>query len=304
LSSSAERSWTIGTILDWTQQYFSRCNLPQARLDAELIIAHALGLKRVDLYVKHDMPVGLPERAIIRELVKARADERVPVAYLLGRKEFFGLSFQVDPNVLIPRPETEALVDVAIEKLKCFEATDDRPVRMLDVGTGSGAIAIAAARHTDDVQVVATDISPEALEVAGRNAEEHGLVDRIEFIAADMFHDPPDLGRFEVVVSNPPYIDPADTDTLAPEIQRHEPGLALFAPEAGDAYLEALMTNANHLVHDEGFLLVEVQPPLRARSWTERFSQQAGFTDVQPILDISGEPRGVVARWCGSSNQG
>jgi len=304
LNPTAEKSWTIGSILNWTQQYFSRCDLPQARLDAELIIAHSLGLKRVDLYVQHDMPVRLEERAIIRELVKARADDRVPVAYLLGRKEFYGLSFQVDSNVLIPRPETEALVDVCIEKLKTFESPTEQTIRMLDIGTGSGAIAIAVAKHIEDVEILAADISPEALEIAARNAEEHGVVDRIEFVIADMFTDPPDLGTFQVVVSNPPYIDPSEKGELAPEIQKHEPALALFAPSAGEACIEALMTNTKHLVHDGGFLAFEVQPPVRARAWADRVSTQNGFTDAQPVFDISGEARGVVARFHRESPEG
>ena len=211
--------WTIGTILTWTKQYFEGKGVPAARLDAEVLLSHILGKDRLYLYVNFDQPLQTKELAVFREAVKRRAG-RIPVAYIIGSKEFMGLKFAVNSAVLIPRPDTEVLVEAAAAKLSA-----DKNAAILDIGTGSGAIIISLLHRLKNSHGVAVDISAEALAVASGNAASLGVAERLELFRGDLFA--PVTGRtFDAIVSNPPYIDSKDMDELAPEV-RCEPRGAL-----------------------------------------------------------------------------
>ena len=202
--------WTIGKILNWTKQYFEEKGVDSPRLDAEVLLSHILKCDRIHLYVNFDRPLVGEELSSFRQMVKARA-QRMPVAYILGEKEFMGHSFRVTPDVLIPRPDTEILVEEAIRLL----SQKDR-ARIVDIGTGSGAILLSVLKGTEGSTGVAVDLSPKALAVAKSNGERLGLAERADFRLGDLYA--PVDGLFDAILSNPPYIPVRDMEGLAPEV--------------------------------------------------------------------------------------
>ena len=249
--------WTVARLLQWTQQYLTRQGVDEARLASEVLLAHALDCKRIELYTRFDSVPEPDRRATFRELVNAAADH-TPVAYLVGCKEFFSLTFEVTPAVLIPRPETEALVVRALKL--CEERGLERP-QLLDVGTGSGCIAVALVKHIPAARAVATDISPEALLVARRNAERHGVADRIDFAQADRLDLPPDLvpdGGCDLLVSNPPYVAQDEMAVLPENVRAHEPGVALTEEGDGLSFYRAFAEAGPVILRAGGSILVEI----------------------------------------------
>src|SRR5262245_36534608 len=224
--------WTIRSLLEWTEGYLRQRSVESPRLEAQLLLAHALDCRRIDLYTRSDEAPAEEQRGRFRELVRRRA-EGCPVAYLVGRRDFFFLDFEVTPAVLIPRPETEDLVNEFLRLAK----TVPNPT-VLDVGTGSGAIAVSVARQHPGARVTATDVSPEALAVAARNAGRHGVADRVRFLAGDLFAALPDGERFDFVLSNPPYVAAEEMAGLPPHVRDHEPRLALDGGPGGLAVIE------------------------------------------------------------------
>src|SRR5579871_5923112 len=208
-----EQSWTIGRLLEWTTKYLGEKGSESPRLDSEVLLAHALGCKRIDLYARHTEPSPEQGRQKFRELVRQRV-EGCPVAYLVGRKEFFSLEFEVNRAVLIPRPDTECVVDECLRLSKGMAEP-----AILDIGTGSGCLAVAVAKHHKTAQVTAVDISPEALAVASRNAAKHGVSERVRFLQSDLFATVPSDERFDFILSNPPYIPHDDIAKLAPGVR-------------------------------------------------------------------------------------
>lgn len=246
--------WTVRRMMTWMSDDFRERGIDTARLDAELLVAHALGISRVGLYMDLDRPLDEAELGRARELVMRRR-KREPVAYLLGKREFWGLELEVTKDTLVPRPDTETLVERALAILP-----KDSNARVLDLGTGTGAIAVAIAKERPGVTVVAVDISREALDVAERNARKHGVFDRMTFCLGDLFDalDPDDRRSFDLVVSNPPYIPEGERPTLQPDVL-HEPSLALFSGDDGlDCVRRILEEASDFLVEDRGTLLVEV----------------------------------------------
>jgi release factor glutamine methyltransferase len=240
------------------------------------------------LYLDFDKPASPGERDAFRELVRRRADERVPVAQLVGGKEFWSLPLLVTADVLSPRPETETLVAAALERLP----ERDTDARILDIGTGSGAVALAIARERPRARITATDVSPAALKVAERNARELGLEGRIELAEGSLFG--PVVGRrFELVVSNPPYLAESERSQLAPELA-HEPDVALFAGPDGLAVLRELVAGATAFLAPGGGFALELAPnqaPIVAHWLCE-----AGLGDVVTHRDLAAHPRVVSAR--------
>ena len=294
--SQTPQTWTVGSILNWTTSYFQKQGIESARLDAEVLISHALNFERIGLYVQHGMPVAEPEREKIRNLVKRRASERVPVAYLVGYKEFFGIKLEVTPDVLVPRPETESIVEAGRAFLDSEVSVARDEARILDIGTGSGAIAIAMALQNPGVQVVATDISEAALEVARRNAETHGLSERIKFIHSDLFQALDSSDLFHLILSNPPYIDPAERDQIMVDVRDHEPEQALFAGKQGLEVLEAIVTKAPQFMHDGALLVLEFAPPSRVPELASYVTSQPGYGPVVDVKDVAGVAWGVQVR--------
>jgi release factor glutamine methyltransferase len=245
----SSRTWTIREVLHWATEDFASRGIESARLDAELLVAHALGLDRVGLYLDLNRPLLEHERSAIRPLV-ARRRAREPVAYILGYKDFCGRRFHVTPQVLIPRPETETLVDHALE---CIPT--GLPCTVLDVGTGSGAIAITIAAERPLATVHAADISDSALAVAAENAARHQVAARIRFERADLV--PPEA-RYDVIVSNPPYVSTLELERLQPEIRDHEPRIALEGGQDGLDAVRALLRAAEQGTQAGAQLLIEV----------------------------------------------
>ncbi|HKU36652.1 MAG TPA: peptide chain release factor N(5)-glutamine methyltransferase, partial [Polyangiales bacterium] len=220
-------NWTVRRMLAWIGQDFGALGIGTSRLDAELLVGNALGLSRVQLYLDLDRPLDASELARIKALV-VRRRKREPIAYITGQREFYRRSFEVSPAVLIPRPDTETLIERALQLLPA-----DSTAQLLDLCTGSGAIAVTLAAERPGTRVVATDVSEQALEVARRNAERHRVSERVEFLRGDLFGALPDGARFELIAANPPYIPEGDLAGLQPEIREHEPQLALASGSDG-----------------------------------------------------------------------
>lgn len=243
------RTWTIRDVLDWATKDFAGRGIESPRLDAELLVAKALGTDRVGLYLDLNRPLVDEERSAIRPLV-ARRRAREPVAYILGHRDFYGRRFTVSPDVLIPRPDTETLVEHALE---CIPR--DTPCRALDVGTGSGVIAVTIAAERPLATITATDISDAALKVAIENAERLGVADRIRFERADLLSR---AEQFEVIVSNPPYVATSEMASLQSEVRDHEPVVALEAGDTGLDVVEALLMATEPAAASGADLLIEI----------------------------------------------
>jgi release factor glutamine methyltransferase len=279
-------------LLRWTTSHFEEKGIETARLDAECLLAHALGSNRLQLYVDFEKPVLPDERSTFRELVRKRAAERIPVSQLLGEKEFWSLRLRVTNEVLTPRPDTETLVQAALDRLPDPEAE----VEVLDIGTGCGAIALAIASERPKAHVLATDISQAALKVAASNAESLQLNERVRFALGSLFE--PVLedgvgGRFSLVVSNPPYVKRAAAETLPPEL-RHEPAEALFGGEDGLEVLRPLCAGVVEVLQPGGWLLVEIAP--EQEEAVAAACRDAGLGEVEGIRDLSGRVRVIAAR--------
>ncbi len=287
-ADAARRSWTVLELLRWTTDHFASRGIETPRLDAECLLAHALGVDRMRLYLDFDKPSSPEERDAYRELVRRRADERVPVAQLTGAKEFWSLPLRVTADVLSPRPDTETLVAAALDRLPDVDAE----LEILEIGTGSGAVALALAHERPRARVTATDVSPAALKVAERNARELGLADRIEFVEGSGFA--PVAGRrYDLAVSNPPYLAESERSGLAPELA-HEPDVALFAGADGLAMLRELAAGARSILAPAAGLALELAPdqaPVVA-DWL----RDAGLVDVVTHRDLAARPRVVSAR--------
>lgn len=290
---SQEEPWTIGRLLTWTTDYLKRQRSDSPRLDAELLLAEACGCQRIELYTRFGDAVSEDIRTRFREMVKRRA-EGTPVAYLLGRREFYSLSFAVTPNVLIPRPETEFAVIAVLDRLKQRPAAAPPP-RIVDVGTGSGAIAVTVAKHAPSARVTAIDISPPALQVARSNAEAHGVTERVEFIESDLLSALPADARFDIVVSNPPYVSRAELEKLSPEVRNHEPHLALIAGESGTEVIVRLIPQSAERLLPGGWLIMEISPMIEG-GVRELLTADGRWEAIQVKKDLAQLPRIVEAR--------
>jgi release factor glutamine methyltransferase len=291
-AAPVERTWTVLELLTWTKQHFAAKGIESPRLDAELLLAHALGCDRLRLYVEFEKPVTPEERARFRALVKRRAEERVPVAYLTGVREFWSLPLAVTPDVLIPRPDTETLIEAVLARLPDRRA----PLAILDLGTGSGAIALALAKELPRAALTASDVSAAALAVARKNAEALGLAERVRFALGDGFAAVAGE-RFDAIVSNPPYVARADAGGLAPEL-RHEPALALFADGEGTALIRRIAAEAGAHLRPGGLLALELAPT-QAADVTQCLAA-AGFGRVTEHRDLAGRVRAIL----GSGREG
>jgi release factor glutamine methyltransferase len=289
--AAAGQAWTVGGLLEWTERYLAQKGVEFPRLDAQVLLAHALGCKRIDLYgLRHGEPAPEDLRQRYRELIRKRV-EGCPVAYLVGRKEFFSLEFEVSPAVLIPRPDSETTVVECLSAIKGLSAP-----RVLDLGTGSGNLAVIVAKQNRQAHVTAVDISPAALEVARRNAEKHAVADRICFLQGDLFWPLPAGERFDVVLSNPPYIPRGDLAGLAPGVRDYEPHLALDGGEDGYAVFERLIADARHHLVPDGYLIVEIGSP-QEKSARDRLSALEGYELAPTVFDSARHPRVLRARW-------
>jgi release factor glutamine methyltransferase len=281
--------WNVASVLRFATQHFQSRGIEAARLEAELLLGELLGLDRVGLVVHSMRPLSESELSSYRELLKRRRSGE-PVAYILGRREFFGLSFSVDRHVLVPRPETELLVEEALLRTKHRELSG----RALDLCTGSGCVAISFAKARPTWQTFATDLSEEALGVARKNALDLGVVWNLSFHQGDLLEACGRASRFELIVCNPPYIPNAELDTLAPEVRDHEPRMALDGGADGLDFYKRLVKEApSHLVPG-GVLAVEIGADQGGA--VMGLFRAHGFTETTLRQDFAGNDRVISGK--------
>ncbi len=278
---------TVLDILQKTTDFFSGKGVESARLNAELIVGHALGLKRMQLYLQFERLLTEPELERIRPLVRRRG-QREPLAYVLGTAEFCGLTLKADRRALVPRPETERLVELLQER--CVPP----PTRVLDLGTGTGCIALALASAWPGAEVVAVDASEEALALARENGESTGLAARVRWLKSDWFSGLPVDARFDLIVSNPPYLTAEETAAAEPEVPTYGPASALTAAEAGMADLRKIIAGAPRFLAPGGWLAMETGIAQHAALLADL--ARAGLHDGESVKDLADRDRFVVAR--------
>lgn len=285
--------WTIQKLLGWITDYLTKNQVDAPRLSAELILCHILGFQRIELYTLHDHVVQQPQLGQLHALVK-RAAEHEPIAYLVGRCEFYSLSLKVTRDCLIPRPETERLVEKAIDFLRKRHG----PQSVLDLCTGSGCIAAAVAKNCTESRVLATDISDAALAVAAENIKKHNLDQQVTLLCGDLF-DPIveglDQGRFDLIISNPPYVSDSEYDKLTPNVKDHEPRAALYGgPDGLDLY-KRIIEKCGDFLKPDGALMLEIgyaQGPT-----VKELAEKTGlFADIAVFKDLSQNDRIVIAQ--------
>ena len=323
--------WTIGRILKWTENFFKEKGIESPRLDAEVLLGHVLEKERIYLYVHFDEPLQPQELAEYREAIKQRI-RRVPVAYIIGQREFMGLTFHVTEDTLVPRPDTEILVQAAIERLKKMsgaseaptvenaeevaetletaEVPETRPVYFADIGTGTGAICLSVLHYLPQATADTVDISPAARKVAEENAEALDVADRVTFYTGDLLAplskaqsggagdkasaaEETAGARYDAILSNPPYIPDADIETLAPEVRCKEPRTALAGGADGLDFYRRLVADSPALIKDDGFLAVEVGIH-QAQAVAKMAVESGKFARTEIIKDYGGIERVVV----------
>lgn len=282
-------TWTVLAVLDWTAKKFAERAIEPARLEAQVLLAHALGCTRVQLYTGFDKPLGDAELTKIRDLIKRRLAGE-PMAYLTGEQEFWSLPFAVDRRVLVPRKDTETLIEAVLASVGDRAA----PLRGLDLGAGSGAIVVTLARELPSSRWWATDISPDAAALARANADRHGVADRVTIEVGDLLAPVASLAPFDLVVSNPPYVRTSDIASLSPEV-RAEPILALDGGPDGLAVLRRLITSLPAAVAPAGLVALEhgadQGPAVRAL-----LDATSAFTPAETRPDLAARPRVTLAR--------
>ena len=321
---SQAENWTVRALLEWTASFFKKKGMETPRLDAEVLLAFVLKTTRIDLYVRYDETPDDEQRARYRNLVKRRSLGE-PVAYLVGKKEFFALDFEVDARVLIPRPETEELVSLVLESIKKqtkafsaeFESTsgnesdvvEDSEIvettqrklktalsgkwNLCDVGTGSGCIAVSLAKNLRESQIVALDVSDEALEIARRNASNNGVEKQIEFYKSDLFGAVKGT-LFHLIVSNPPYVAENEYAELEPTVRQYEPRLALLGGASGAELPCRLVAQAPDFLASDGKIFIELSPTT-VNLVVAQMKQDSRWRDVEVVRDMSKLERFVVA---------
>ena len=285
--------WTIRELLKVTTDYLQKKNIDSPRLTAEILLAHCLNINRIDLYLDLDRPLNEKEVSAYRDVIRRRIS-REPLEYITGTQEFWSLEFLVSDKVLIPRPETEILVEQALDL--CNRSSFKDSPRILDLGTGSGAVAVSLAKEIPYARIWATDISQEAIDLAGLNAQRHGVVDRIDFGQGDLLQ--PFVGRgisFDIIVSNPPYVASEEYEGLAPEVRDHEPRIALDGREGGLYYIEEIIETSPSFLLPAGWLLLEMAPGQTEKA-LELIGAIKAFGEKARIKDYSRRYRVVKAQ--------
>ena len=266
--------WTTRRLLGWMSQTFEQRELDSPRLSAEILLSHVISCERLRLYMEQDRLASPEEREALRDLVK-RALNHEPIQYLTGEARFFGLDFKADSRALIPRPSTETILEHVLQSERTAER--EGPIRIADICTGSGCIAVGVAKNIAEAELVATDISAQALALAAENAERHGLSDRIDFKEGDLLEPISAEQPFDWILSNPPYIPDCEWDAVEPNVKDHEPHSALRASPDGLPFVKSLIENARPLLADGGTLMIELAActasqaadHARAHGWTD-----------------------------------
>ncbi len=287
----ANKRWRIIDLIQWTTQFFEKRHIENPRLNAERLLSRAIGLDRVQLYLQFEKILTHNELDVFRAFVKRRISKE-PLQYILGETEFMSLKFKVSPSVLIPRPDTEALVEAVLQ-----ETASEEPLHILDIGTGSGNIAVSLAHYLSVAQITAVDVSEEALELARENAALNAVDARIHFIQEDVFSPdfPLRVGTdFDIVVSNPPYISEDEFFTLPDEVRLFEPHRALRDGSDGLTFHRRIAELGGELLRDGGKIYLEVGMEQAAR--VRQILQEIGFEAVSTVQDLTGIDRVVLAK--------
>ena len=289
----AMQSWTIQKLLNWITEYFTDKGLDSPRLAAELLLSDVLEMQRIELYTQFDKPVAKQQLDHLQDLVK-RAGQNEPIEYLTGKTEFYSLQFSVTSDCMIPRPETELLVEKAIEFLRSREGTQF----VCDIGTGTGCIAIAIGRNCPDVRIIATDICDAALSVAAENVEKHQLHDRIELLSGDLFEPVAQRinnGKFDLIVCNPPYVSTAEFETLEKNVKDYEPKLALLAGRDGLDIHRRIIEKADTFLKPGAALMLEIGYSQR-QAVRKLLEKKDCFAEIKIEKDLNGNDRIAIAK--------
>ena len=279
----------VHDILNESTKALEAADIPSARLDAEVLLSFCLGCDRLEFYKNPDMTISETQLAAFRNLI-ARRLQWEPVAYITGRKEFWSFALEVNNSVLIPRPDTEIIVE---EALNIYRKIDSSEIKILDIGTGSGAIALALALEITGAKVVATDISIAALNLAQKNAATLGLKEKIDFRQGNLFE--PVDGLFDIIVSNPPYISAQDYEKLPAGVKDYEPQDALWPGKSGLEFYEKLIYQAAGFLQKNGWLLLEIGA--KQEAGVRGIMEASGFYDsIEMRRDYAGLPRVIKAR--------
>lgn len=276
------KTWTVLGILNWTSDFFKEKGLKSYRFDAEYLISYVLNFKRIDLYLNFDIPVSVAQRETIKFFIHRRV-KREPLQYIVSETEFYGLKFKVNPSVLIPRPETEHLVEIIVK--------DNKNVKILDIGSGSGAISIALAKFIDSSFVTGVDISEKAIEIAKENGVSNN-VENVEFIVSDLYSDVNE--KFDIIVSNPPYISHYDFEKLDDEIRLYEPRIALEAAVDGIFFYKKILESAKKYLNPDGKIYFEIG--YNQKNIISKLAIDKGFEKVETFKDYNDFDRYMIIR--------
>ena len=287
------KTYTVLEIINLTTNYLNEKQIENARLNAELLIGHVLNLKRVQLYLNFEKPLRTDELDLIRQYLKRRGDHE-PLQYILGEAEFYSLRFKLNKYTLIPRPETELLVELVVRQCKEY-FKNKSSIKILDIGTGSGNIAIALAKELESSLITAIDVQTEALKIANENAEYHEVTNRIDFVEQNiLFSDLNMSNIYDVIVSNPPYISTKEFEELPEDVKLFEPAIALNGGDDGLIFYKRFTDFAKTLIQDNGFVALEIGAR-QADDVLNLFKNEAHFSSVEIMKDLNQLPRILFA---------
>ena len=288
-----KRNWKIKDLLSVAADYLRQKEIENPRLTAEVLLGHSLKLERIGLYLNFDKPLTKGEVSDFRQFIQRRVAHE-PLQYITGKQEFWSLDFEVNRKVLVPRPETEVLLEQAIALAGTIAVPPGQFLRILDMCAGSGVVSVVAAKEIDDARVWATDISKDALEVAKRNAVSHNVAEHITFLQGDLWAPLKDL-RFDLVLVNPPYVSTSEYPDLPPEVRDHEPKIALDGKEEGLYYIQEIITSAPDFIDSGGWLMMEMAP-MQTGKVMARMERMNAYTGIKRVKDYSRSYRVVVAQ--------
>ena len=293
MKAMPEKKWKIKDLLSVAADYLRQKEIENPRLTAEVLLAHGLKLERIGLYLNFDKPLTKKEVSDFRALIQRRIGHE-PLQYITGKQEFWSLDFEVNSKVLVPRPETEVLLEHAIALAKTIPVSSGESLRVLDMCTGSGIVSVVAAREIEDARVWATDISEDALKVARRNADAHKVSGKIEFLQGDLWAPITNL-RFDLILSNPPYVSTSEYPDLPPEVRDHEPKIALDGKEEGLHCIKEIIKSAPDFMDSGGWLMIEMSPGQTGTVMT-MMDEMNAYTGIKRVKDYSRLYRVVMAQ--------
>jgi release factor glutamine methyltransferase len=293
-NSSTAQTWTILSLINWATEYLREKNFENPRLNVELLLSHSLQCSRVQLYTSFEKPLSKDELANFKQLFQRRLQHE-PLQYIIGETEFFGLKFLVDKRVLIPRPETEILVEEVINHCKTF--SQNETINILDIGTGSGNIPVTLAKHISNANIFSIDISNDALELAKENAKRNEVENKIEFLIDDIFILQSKIKnlKFDIIVSNPPYISIEEFETLQPEIKNYEPIIATTDNADGLSFYKRISELGKELLKVNGMVAVEIA--YNQSELVKSIFAKANFKNITSRKDYNGIERVMLCEY-------